>query len=143
MKKGDKCIYFTFDTMQRQISLIEQLKLILYVKPNLILIVPSKTHTQMATQTYRKTEKKRHRSKTKEKKKKEWETSEEQSARTSETSTTPNLFLSPQVPSPTRLAGHATHHPNRAETKRLILKVASEAKNEPRRLADDLWQLGE
>lgn len=59
MKKGDKCIYFTFDTMQRQISLIEQLKLIFYVKPNLILIVPSKTHTQMATQTYRKTEKNR------------------------------------------------------------------------------------
>lgn len=142
MKKGDKCIYFTFDTMQRQISPIEQLKLIVYVKPNLILIVPSKTHTQMATQTYRKTEKKRDMDQ-KEKKKKEWETSEEQSARTSETSTTPNLFLSPQVPSPTRLAGHATHHPNRAETKRLILKVASEAKNEPRRLADDLWQLGE
>lgn len=96
----------------------------------------------MATQTYRNTEKKRDMDQ-KEKKKKEWETSEEQSARTSETSTTPNLFLSPQVPSPTRLAGHATHHPNRAETKRLILKVASEAKNEPRRLADDLWQLGE
>lgn len=67
MKKGDKYIYFTFDTMQRQISPIEQLKLILYVKPNLILIVPSKTHTNGHTNIQKHREKERHGSKRKEK----------------------------------------------------------------------------
>lgn len=69
MKKGDKYIYFTFDTMQRQISPIEQPKLIFYDKLN-ILIVPSKTHTNGHTNIQKHREKQRHGSKRKEKKKK-------------------------------------------------------------------------